>query len=376
VANGGTGVTSSTGTGSVVLSTSPTLVTPALGSPTSGDFSAGAFTWPTFNQNTTGTAGGLSGSPSITVNALTATSATVGGDTVVTNNGALWDIFTSGVRVSINETNSDFKIPFTSTTTNTAGNYSLRMDTASTFTYNPSTSTLVVANVTGNASTATLATAVAYLPNRTDSAAYPVVWGAAYTSGSGTIAYSCAAVTIQSSTGTLNATNLVASGTVSDGTAVIRPIVSGTAVATTSGTIFDFTGIPSWVKRVTLNLNEVGVTGTGIILVQLIHSGGTVTTTGYVASCTRNNGTSASQANNTTGFPLIPNSGTATAQSNGSLIISNLTGNTWAGNGGFSTSSFQLLTSGAVPLGGTLSGIRLTVTAGTFDSGVANIMYE
>lgn len=36
VANGGTGVTSSTGTGSVVLNTSPTLVTPILGTPTSG----------------------------------------------------------------------------------------------------------------------------------------------------------------------------------------------------------------------------------------------------------------------------------------------------------------------------------------------------
>jgi len=36
VANGGTGVTSSTGTGSTVLSTSPTLVTPILGTPTSG----------------------------------------------------------------------------------------------------------------------------------------------------------------------------------------------------------------------------------------------------------------------------------------------------------------------------------------------------
>jgi len=35
VANGGTGVTTSTGTGSVVLSTSPTLVTPVLGTPTS-----------------------------------------------------------------------------------------------------------------------------------------------------------------------------------------------------------------------------------------------------------------------------------------------------------------------------------------------------
>ena len=37
VANGGTGVTTSTGTGSVVLSNSPTLVTPALGTPSSGN---------------------------------------------------------------------------------------------------------------------------------------------------------------------------------------------------------------------------------------------------------------------------------------------------------------------------------------------------
>lgn len=36
VANGGTGVTTSTGSGNTVLSTSPTLVTPALGTPSSG----------------------------------------------------------------------------------------------------------------------------------------------------------------------------------------------------------------------------------------------------------------------------------------------------------------------------------------------------
>jgi len=39
VANGGTGVTTSTGTGAVVLSNSPTLVTPALGTPASGNLS-------------------------------------------------------------------------------------------------------------------------------------------------------------------------------------------------------------------------------------------------------------------------------------------------------------------------------------------------
>ena len=64
VASGGTGVTTSTGTGSVVLSTSPALVTPALGTPASGIFTSGSFTWPTFNQNTTGSAQSVSGTTS------------------------------------------------------------------------------------------------------------------------------------------------------------------------------------------------------------------------------------------------------------------------------------------------------------------------
>lgn len=66
-------------------------------------------------------------------------------------------------------------------------------------------------NVTGSSGSTSLATAVQYIPNRTDGAAYPVLWGAAYTSGSGTIAYSCAAVTITSSNGTLTATTVTAS---------------------------------------------------------------------------------------------------------------------------------------------------------------------
>jgi hypothetical protein len=41
------------------------LVTPALGTPTSGNFSTGTFTWPTFNQNTTGTASNVTGTVAI-----------------------------------------------------------------------------------------------------------------------------------------------------------------------------------------------------------------------------------------------------------------------------------------------------------------------
>jgi hypothetical protein len=66
VANGGTGATTSTGSGAVVLATGPTLAgptftAPVLGTPTSGNFSTGTFTWPTFDQSTTGTASNVTG---------------------------------------------------------------------------------------------------------------------------------------------------------------------------------------------------------------------------------------------------------------------------------------------------------------------------
>jgi hypothetical protein len=53
VLNGGTGVTTSTGTGSVVLNTSPTLVTPALGTPTSGTLDNCTSNTETFGNSTT-----------------------------------------------------------------------------------------------------------------------------------------------------------------------------------------------------------------------------------------------------------------------------------------------------------------------------------
>ena len=81
VLNGGTGVTTSTGSGSNVLSTSPTLVTPLLGTPTSGTLTN--CTFPTLNQNTTGSSGSCTG------NAATATTATnQSGGTVSATTGA------------------------------------------------------------------------------------------------------------------------------------------------------------------------------------------------------------------------------------------------------------------------------------------------
>ena len=76
---------STTGSGTVVaLATSPTFVTPALGTPSSGTLTnCTGYTYanlsgtvPTWNQNTTGTAGGLTGTPNITVGTIGATSGT------------------------------------------------------------------------------------------------------------------------------------------------------------------------------------------------------------------------------------------------------------------------------------------------------------
>ncbi len=84
-----------TGTGDVVMSTSPTLITPALGTPTSGNFSTGTFTFPTFNQNTTGTAAtatnvdysGLTGTVPTWNQNTTGTAANVTGIVAIANGG-------------------------------------------------------------------------------------------------------------------------------------------------------------------------------------------------------------------------------------------------------------------------------------------------
>ena len=139
VASGGTGVTTSTGTGNVVLSTSPTLVTPALGTPVSGDFSTGTFTFPTFNQNTSGTAAGLSATLAISSGGTGATTlagasiATYTGTETLTNKTLTNPTVTDYVEsvVAIGTVTSASTIALTSGTVQTA---TLTASTACTFT--------------------------------------------------------------------------------------------------------------------------------------------------------------------------------------------------------------------------------------------------
>jgi hypothetical protein len=76
-ANLAAAVTDETGSGALVFATSPTLVTPALGTPTSGTLTN--CTFPTLNQNTTGTAAGLSATLAVGSGGTGLTSGTSGG---------------------------------------------------------------------------------------------------------------------------------------------------------------------------------------------------------------------------------------------------------------------------------------------------------
>lgn len=154
-----------------------------------------------------------------------------------------------------------------------------------------------------------------------------------------------------------------------------QPLTRGTAQATTSGTAVDFTGIPSWVKRITVMLNGVSLSGTSsFVALQL--GAGSVVTTGYSASSTNMSGTVTSTTF-TQGFGI--NGGAAANAYNGHFICTNVTGNVWVVTGMFQTSgAVNAWTSvGSITLSGTLDRVRLASTStDTFDAGSVNILYE
>jgi hypothetical protein len=155
-------------------------------------------------------------------------------------------------------------------------------------------------------------------------------------------------------------------------------IVSGTSVASTSGTSIDFTSIPSWVKRITVMLDAVSTSGTSNWLIQLGDSGG-IENTGYLSVGTFLGATTGGTSY-TAGFGLPIGNATHVAQ--GLIILSNLTGNGWTANGSLagsgSAAGFIYSTSGAKTLSATLDRVRITTAGGTdtFDAGSINILYE
>jgi hypothetical protein len=158
-------------------------------------------------------------------------------------------------------------------------------------------------------------------------------------------------------------------------------ITSGTSLAynwngLTTNTSIDFTGIPAWVKRVTVTFVGVSKNGTSNTLIQI--GAGSVVSTGYSSASSVVGLSTAASASSTAGFILRSNQATAVLSGAVSLILS--TGNTWIASGLVVDPSIpgSYTTGGYLALGGSLDRVCITAVNGTdtFDAGSINILYE
>jgi hypothetical protein len=158
----------------------------------------------------------------------------------------------------------------------------------------------------------------------------------------------------------------------------VNPFTLGTAVASTSGTAIDFTGIPSWAKRVTVMFSGVSLSGTTFFTIRLGTSGG-IETTGYLSASSKLENTTASVWDDSS-F-VIYNASNAGNVLHGSVVFTQLTGNSWVCSGVVGSTSgafFTATLAGRKTLAATLDRIRITTYNGTdtFDAGTINISYE
>ena len=171
-----------------------------------------------------------------------------------------------------------------------------------------------------------------------------------------------------------------ASGAITGATINGGAITSGTAVASTSGTAIDFTGIPSWVKKITIMFQGIScVGGSAHTLVQIgsgsITSSGYSGNFGYLVSDTNANSTSS-----TSGFGLWGSF--APQATSGAMHINLLNSSSFiyvsSHSAGEPAGGSVKFGGGSVTLSGLLDRVRITTTSGsdTFDAGSINIMYE
>jgi hypothetical protein len=188
------------------------------------------------------------------------------------------------------------------------------------------------------------------------------------------------AITITTGLNTTFAGTVTSASTIVAATGTLYPLVSGTAVASTSGTSIDFTNIPSWVKRVTVMLNGVSTSGTSVTQIQLGTSGGVVSS-GYDSRIYSFTGGSQGTSV-TSGFVLEATAAAAAANVRiGAIYLLNISGNNWVATGSQSqitTNGAQSWINGSIALSSALTTVRLTTANGTdtFDAGSINIFYE
>ncbi len=146
----------------------------------------------------------------------------------------------------------------------------------------------------------------------------------------------------------------------------------GTKQATTSGTFFDFS-VPSGAKEINVMLNEVSLSGTDHLLVQIGDSGG-VETTGYSASSFRD----AASAGSTSGFIIVRAAAGTTSSGVMVLRLMEASTFTWVESHGVGASGGAMAVGGGVKaLSAELTTVRITRSGtDTFDAGAVNISYR
>jgi hypothetical protein len=189
--------------------------------------------------------------------------------------------------------------------------------------------------------------------------------------------------TIQLPASNGNAYQVLRNGATAGTTEFADNIVSGTAVASTSGTAINFTGIPSWVKRITVMFNGVSTNGGGYLQVQLGTAAGIdATVSSYLGA--ESTPVGATNLQNSYGF-IIKSNMVAANSCHGvvTLQLVNSATNTWAQSGIIALSNTTQVGSsaGSKVLSGTLDRLRIIgSTTGTptdtFDAGTINILYE
>lgn len=160
---------------------------------------------------------------------------------------------------------------------------------------------------------------------------------------------------------------------------LVNQITTGTFV-NASGTAVTFTGIPPWVKRITIMLVGLSTASTGVPTIRIGTSSG-VENTGYgntialVASASV-----VGQVSATSGWELVTNGAAANAYY-GNIVLTNFgTANFWNVTGSICApnATYTFTVAGNKALAGTLTQLQITTTGGTdtFDGGSINIMYE
>lgn len=154
-------------------------------------------------------------------------------------------------------------------------------------------------------------------------------------------------------------------------------IVNSTVRATTSGTAFDFTSIPSWVKMINVGFAGVSTSGGDDILVQVGNSGG-MTTAGYVSDSGRFTATTQATGGVTSGFNVSRASAASAVSGTMQLHLMDSSTNTWVASHSGTIEGAEVVHGGGnISLASVLTQVRVTRSGtDTFDAGKVNVTYE